>query len=160
MRGRQVVRGWQPTEMGRVAMRYEFNRTPKGLVEIDLRDDNLPVMRHALEDSLGSRPPRGATQDGPSTYWIDNALTGLLARLEDGSDQPFASGNATYLQVVAGQVEARYDFDPEDSESVDRVPAKDFVAQLTAWRERVLVESPEADHRMPPPRAARRMPPA
>jgi hypothetical protein len=46
----------------------------------------------------------------------------------------------TYLQLQAGLVEARYDFDPADSESVDRVPAGEFVGLLAEWRERVLTE--------------------
>lgn len=139
-------------------MRYEFKRTAGGLVEVVLSDD-LPLMRDALEDSLGSRPPRGAPQDGPSTYWIDHALTGLRARLEDGSEAPFAAGNVTYLQLQAGLVEARYDFDPPDSESVDRVPAGEFAGLLTEWREHVLAESPDADRRVPPARPTRAMPP-
>lgn len=139
-------------------MQYEFKRTPEGLVEVVLSDD-LPLMRHALEDSLGSRPPRGAPQDGPSTYWIDRALTGLRSRLEDRSEEPFASGNVTYLQLRAGLVEARYDFDPADSESVDRVPAGELVGLLAEWREHVLAESPHADRRIPPARPARPMPP-
>jgi hypothetical protein len=83
----------------------------------------------------------------------------LRARLEDGSEEPFASGNVTYLQLQAGLVEARYDFDPADSESVDRVPVGEFVGLLAEWRERVLAESSDADRRVPPARPARPMPP-
>jgi hypothetical protein len=140
-------------------VRYHFNRTTEGLVEIALEDD-LPLMRDALQDSLDSRPPRGAPQDGPSTYWIDMAIAGLRSRLEDGSSEPFASGNSTYLQLQGTQVEARYDFDPVDSDSVDRVPAEEFIVLLEEWRQRVLDESPDAARRMPPPRPARPMPPA
>lgn len=142
-----------------VQVRFEFMRTPHGFVEVTLRDD-LPVMRHALEDSLSSRPPRGATQDGPSTYWIDEALAGLRNRLKYRSSEPFASGNVTYLQLSSEHVEARYDFDPPDSDSVDRVPVAEFLELLRAGRERVLHESPDADKGMPPPRTVHRMPPA
>lgn len=83
-------------------------------------DDDLPLLRHALEDSLGTRPPRGgAPQDGPSTYWLDNAITRLSERMESGSPEPFASGNVTYLQLRRGRVEARYDYDAVDSDIVD-----------------------------------------
>jgi hypothetical protein len=58
-------------------------------------DDDLPQLRHALEDSLGTRPPRGAPQDGPSTYWLDHAIRGLRERMDSGGPEPFASGNIT-----------------------------------------------------------------
>ncbi|NHA68453.1 hypothetical protein [Phycicoccus flavus] len=122
--------------------------------------DDLPLMRYALEDSLGSRPPRGAPQDGPSTYWLDDALRRLQARMDDKELQPFASGNVTYLQLRGGHVEARYDIDPEDSASVDRVPVEAFVELLTMWRQAVLDASPDADRRLPPARPVWTMPPA
>jgi hypothetical protein len=140
-------------------VQYRLETSSDGLVTAHLEGD-LRFMQHALEDSLGSRPPRGARQDGPSTYWLDRAITQLVERLKDGGSEPFASGNVTYLQVRDQQVEARYDFDPEDSDSVDAVPADDFLTLLRAWRKRVLDESPEADQRVPPPPAARPMPPA
>jgi hypothetical protein len=142
-----------------VQVQFELMRTPDGFVEVALRDD-LPLMRHALEDSRSSRPPQGARQDRPSTYWIDEALAGLRNRLKYPSLGPFASGNVTYLQLSSEQVEARYDFDPSDSDSVDRVPVAEFLELLNAWRKRVLDESPEADKRMPPLRNVHRMPPA
>jgi hypothetical protein len=137
---------------------YDFERTSDGLVKVVLKDD-LPLLRHALEDSIDSRPPRGAPQDGPSTYWIDNALRDLRARQADASTEPFASGNVTYLYARGESVEARYDFDSPDSNSVDRVAVSEFIALLTEWRQRVLAESPDADRRVPPSRAARPMPP-
>jgi hypothetical protein len=139
-------------------VQYRLETTSEGLVMAHLEGD-LRLMQHALEDSLGSRPPRGARQDGPSTYWLDLAINQLIERLEDGGPRPFASGNVTYLQVRDRQVEARYDFDPEDSDIVDAVPADDFLALLRAWRQRVLDESPEADQRVPPDPTARPMPP-
>lgn len=130
-------------------MRYEFERTSETTFAVVLHDQ-LPLMRRALSDSLNSRPPKGARQDGPSTYWIDEALKDLMASIQDGSERPFAAGNITYLRLKNGQVEARLDVDPEDSDSVDRVAATDFVALLQVWRERMLVESPGADSRVPP----------
>lgn len=57
-------------------MNYEFTVSAGGLVEVALADD-LPMMSEALKDSIGARPPRGAPQDGLSTYWIDRAMRTL-----------------------------------------------------------------------------------
>ena len=138
-------------------MNYDFTVTNQGLVDVTV-DDNLSLLSEALKDSIGTRPPRGAPQDGPSTYWIDHAVTYLEARIQDGGREPFASGNATYLQLRNGVVEARYDFDAEEDEILDAVPADEFLALLRAWRESVLAESPVADKRMPPPTKSRIMP--
>jgi hypothetical protein len=129
---------------------YDFTVTNEGLVDVNV-DGNLLLLFEALKDSIGTRPPRGAPQDGPSTYWIDHAVTHLEARMEDGGLEPFASGNATNLQLRNGVVEARYDFDAEEDEILDAVPAHEFLALLRAWREIVLAESPAADKRTPPP---------
>ena len=51
-------------------MNYEFTVGADGLVDVALADD-LPLMSEVLKDSIGTRPPRAAPQDGPSTYWID-----------------------------------------------------------------------------------------
>ena len=139
-------------------MRYQFNRTDDGSIDVTLEDD-LPLLREALVDSLGTRPPRGAPQDGPSTYWLDNAITQLRERMDSGNPEPFASGNATYLQLQGGRVEVRYDFDPVDSDIVDTVDASDLLDLLAEWRLLVLEASPDAALRMPPPRSARPMPP-
>ena len=138
-------------------MDYDFTVTNEGLVDVNI-DDNLLLLSEALRDSIGTRPPRGAPQDGPSTYWIDHAVTHLEARMEDGGREPFASGNAAYLQLRNGVVEARYDFDAEEDEILDAVPAHQFLALLRAWRESVLAESPAADKRIPPPPKTRAMP--
>lgn len=131
-------------------MEYAFVVDEDGLVKVML-DDDLSQFSHALEDSIGTRPPRGARQDGPSTYWIDRTIAGLRERIESGSLEPFAGGNITYLQLRCGQVEARLDVDDPDSELFDAVPAADLLELLAAWRERVLVEDPGATLRTPPP---------
>jgi hypothetical protein len=79
--------------------------------------------------------------------------------MDSGGPEPFASGNITYLQLRGDWVEARLDVDPIDSEIVDRVEAADLLELLTRWRAVVLEASPEAASRVPPPRAARPMPP-
>lgn len=53
-------------------------RAVDGLVEARLLDA-LPLMNEALGGSIGSQPPRGASQEGPSTYWIGRALLYLVA---------------------------------------------------------------------------------
>jgi len=116
-------------------------------------------MNEALLDSIGSEPRGGAPQDGPSTYWIDQARGDFLARIADQSDEPFAEGNVTYLSVRGGRVEARYAFGPGDDDACDSIAADDFFELLEAWRERVLMESPEAARRVPPEPPARPMPP-
>lgn len=138
-------------------MEYRFELTETGLVRVLLPDD-LPVLNHALEDSIGSRPPRGARQDGLSTYWVDRALQGVLARVADGSDEVFASGNVTYMQVRNGKVEARYDYDPPDDDNFDAIDVQTFVPLVEDWRSRILEVSPGADTRLPPPPPARPMP--
>jgi len=85
-----------------------FEATDESLVRVVLTDE-VPIPNEALEDSIGSRPPRGAPQAGPSTFWLNRALQGVRARIADAGDEPFASGNATYLQVRGRNVEARYD---------------------------------------------------
>jgi hypothetical protein len=139
-------------------LEYEFTVDGDDLVAVVL-SDNLALMNEALEDSIGTHPPVGAPQHGPTTYWIDEALRDLRARIEDNSREPFASGNLTYLQLTHGAVQARYDFDAEEDEVFDAVPASEFLDLLVAWRRRVLAESPSADQRIPPPRQARAMPP-
>jgi hypothetical protein len=140
-------------------MDFEFVVSDEGLVDVLLADD-LPILSDALSDSLGTRAPRGAPQDGPSTYWIDNALAHLHARLEDSQEDPFASGNATYLALKQGVVEARYDYDEVDSGHVDAVPPQEFLDLLEAWRAKVMEVDPEAANRIPPARPARPMPPS
>lgn len=139
-------------------MRYQFHHTDDGSVDVTL-DDNLPLLRHALSDSLGTRAPRGAAQDGPSTYWLDTAIAHLRERMESGNPEPFASGNITYLQLHGGRVEARYDVDPVDSEMVDMVDPVELLGLLTEWRRLVMAADPKASLRMPPARPARPMPP-
>ena len=140
-------------------MQYTFVQSPEGLIDVVV-DRDAPILAHAMTDSLGTRPPSGAAQDGPSTYWIDQALTQLRARLEDLSESPFASGNVTYLALKDGAVEVRYDFDPLDSEDVDRVEPSELIELLEAWREAVTEFDPQASRRLPPPPKARPMPPA
>ncbi len=136
---------------------YTFIVKDRNSVELVLADD-LPLLQEALRDSISTHPPQGAAQDGPSTYWIDRALRYLQCRLEDGGKEELASGNTTYLQVRNGLVEARFEFALEDDD-FDAVPGEELLELLTAWRDRVLLESATADKRVPPPPKAYAMPP-
>lgn len=138
-------------------MRYRFEVTTESLVNLVLWED-APVLARALEDSVGSRPPRGAQQDGPSTYWIDLALRGVRARFSDHSNELFAAGNATYLRVSGGWVEARYDVDSLDEGPFDRIQVDEFIDMMEAWRVAVVEVSPNAPTRVPPPSGARPTP--
>lgn len=138
-------------------MEYRFEVTEDGQVRVVL-SENAPVLAHALEDCIGSRPPRGASQDGLSTYWVDGALRDVKARLADSSDEVFASGNVSYMQVRDGKVEARYDYDPPDGDDFGVIDVETFIHLVEDWRSRILEVSPGADKRRPQPRAARPMP--
>jgi len=110
------------------------------------------VLQEALDDSIGTRPPPGASQDGPSTYWIDQAIQGLRARRSQPSDRPFAEGNITDLRLRGDLVIASYDFaSEEEGEPVD---AAEFLSLLTAWRAAAVSFDPASEDRLPPLREA------
>ncbi|GAA1591956.1 hypothetical protein GCM10009789_52540 [Kribbella sancticallisti] len=113
-------------------MKYEIVVTPGDSVELVLADD-LPLLKAALKDCIGTHPCRS---EAPPTYWIDRAIRYLELRLEDSGKEPLASGNATYLQVRDGIVEARYEFAPDD-DRFDAVPAEELLGLLRDWRRRV-----------------------
>lgn len=62
------------------------------------------------------------------------------------------SGNASYLELVDGLVEARFDHDPPDSDIVERLPLQEVIELLEAWRTEVTRLDPDATKRVPPPR--------
>jgi hypothetical protein len=91
-----------------VAVRF----TARGDGTIDAHCDPVNgVFDEALKDAIGSRAPRGARHKGLSTYWIDLAQSMLKLAVDDGSTEPFASGNVTYLRVDGDRVLAAYEFD-------------------------------------------------
>jgi len=89
------------------------------------------------------------TRGGPSTYWIDQATQCLRARLSQASDEPFASGNITYLRLVGAEVVAGYDYAPD--EEGDAVDAQDFLELLIAWRRATVDFDSASTERLPPP---------
>lgn len=60
----------------------------------------------------------------------------------------------SYLELVDGLVEARYDYDPPDSDIVERLPLQELVDLLDAWRAEVIRLDPTAPTRRPSPRVA------
>lgn len=133
-------------------MRFKFAATPVGFVEVAQSED-MPLFVRVLNDCIGSRAPRGAAP-GPSTYWIDEALKEFRPHLGVSESSALFSGNASYLELVDGLVEARYDYDPPDSDIVERLPLEDLVDMLDAWRAEVVRLDPTAPSRVPPSRPA------
>lgn len=126
-------------------MRYAFATTATGYVEV-ARTDDMPLLVRVLSDCIGSRAPRGAPS-GLSTYWIDEALREFRPHLRVQEASAIFSGNASYLELVDGLAEARFDYDPPE-----RLPLQDIVDLLDAWRAEVIRLDPTASTRMPPPR--------
>lgn len=133
-------------------MDFRLTTTPTGYIEV-AQSDEMPLFADVLNDCIGTRAPRGAPP-GVSTYWIDEALTEFRPHLGDPEASAIFSGNASYLEMVDGLVEARFDYDPPDSDIVERLPLQDLVDLLDAWRAEVVRLEPMAPSRVPPPRPA------
>lgn len=54
----------------------------------------------------------------------------LRPRPSDPEGSAIFSGNASYLELIDSQVEARYDYDPPESDIVERLPLQDLVVDL------------------------------
>lgn len=130
-------------------MSFEYKTDPSGYVEV-VGPDGMQIFAHVLNDCIGSRAPRGAPT-GLSTYWIDEALKEFRPHLIDPTRSASFSGNASYLELVDGLVEARFDYDPPDSDIVERLPLGQVIELLEAWRIEVLLRDPQATERVPPP---------
>ncbi len=115
-------------------MTFRFTVRPDGIIEAHVGSDES-LLDHALNDAVSSRAPRGAASQGLSTYWIDRTEQALRRAIADGLDEPFASGNATYLRLDGDRVVAAYDFDPEEQEG-ESLPLDEFLSILTEWRRR------------------------
>lgn len=113
-----------------------FTTRPDGIIEVHA-GPGLSFFNEALNDAVSSRAPRGALRPGLSTYWIDKTEEGVRAAVADGSDTPFASGNATYLRLDHDRIVAAFDFDPEE-EDTESLSVDDFLAVLAEWRQRVI----------------------
>ena len=117
-------------------MEVRFTQRPDSIIDASIGPDH-ELFNHALQDAVSSRAPRGAPRPGLSTYWIDQADQYARQAAADGSNRPFASGNATYLKVEGDRVVAGYDFDDEEAEG-DSIPLQDFLNLLADWRQTVV----------------------
>lgn len=135
-------------------MDAQFTTREDGQIDVTLGSD-WPLLTEALNDCVSSLPPRGATGNGPSTYWVDVAIGGLDRALASGTDRPFTWGNATLLRLNEGRVEARYDYD-EDDVPGEFVDADDVRGVLRDWRTRI--ESSASTSTSPLPETYRRNP--
>ncbi len=133
-------------------MPFQFTTTASGDVTVAC-SGRMRLFADVLNDCIGTRSPRGAPP-GLSTYWIDEALKEFRAHIGIAEASAIFSGNASYLELVDGLIEARYDYDPPDSDIVERLPLEDLVVLLDAWRAEVIRLDPTAPTRMPPPRSA------
>lgn len=135
-------------------MEAQFHRREDGQIDVALGPD-WPLFTEALSDCVSSLPPRGATGNGPSTYWVDVAISGLDRALASGAGRPFTWGNITLLRLNAGHVEARYDFD-EDDVPGEFLDADDVRGILGEWRTRI--ENSASTSTSPLPETYRRNP--
>lgn len=92
--------------------------------------DISPGFNETLSDSIGSRAPRGHP-DGPSTYWIKEAETGLR-QAADGDVILF--GNSTSLIKSGDDVVAHSLYELFDNE---KMPVEEFRSGLHAWRDAI-----------------------
>jgi hypothetical protein len=113
-------------------MRPSFRWADDGVVHIQL-GEGWEALQDALEDSLGSRPPRGDDSDPPSTYWLDRVLA--LMHRSDGSRIELSSGNMSRITLEGTTVTASADYDTFDDVEVG---AWEFEMLLRAWRREVL----------------------
>ncbi len=117
-------------------MSYAFVERSDGIIEIQM-PGATSLLVEGLNDSVSSRAPRGVVRGGLSTYWIDRADAAVRKAVEYGITEPFAAGNATYLQIDGENVVAAYEW---DSTGVDgeRMPIGEFLALLAEWRAKVI----------------------
>lgn len=122
-----------------------FHVREDGQVDAQLVGD-FPIFNDALSDSVSSLPPRNASGNGPSSYWVDIASNAIERHLVGQTEGIIASGNATSIHLEAGRISARDDY---GSDEVDFVPISDFVGILKDWRDLILEQSNGATHPFP-----------
>ncbi|MBW3649583.1 MAG: hypothetical protein KY458_03355 [Actinobacteria bacterium] len=141
-------------------MEPRFELRSDGIVDCLL--DGRSLLNEALADAVSSRAPRGALHPGLSTYWIDRTEEAVRRAVQHRLQEPFATGNVTYLSLKGDLVVAAYDFDGEDGQT-ESIPVDEFVHILTLWRQEVVgaggVSGDDAAALQDEPRA-RPMPPA
>ena len=113
-------------------MKPHFHHAADGVVHVRL-GEGWEGLQEALEDLLGSRPPRGDDSAPPSTYWLDRVLA--LMHRHDGSRIELSSGNTSRLILEGATVTATAD----DETFVDvEVSAGELEMLLRSWRREVL----------------------
>jgi hypothetical protein len=107
-----------------------------GIIEVEV---GVPggALDHALNDAVTGRAPRGARHTGLSTYWVDRTERQLALAIENGTTEPFASGDVTYLRTDGQTVIAALDFD-EDEATCESINVVSFIRVLAEWREHVI----------------------
>lgn len=130
-----------------MTLNYRFDIA--GAVAVSIPGE--PELETTLNDSVTALAPAGAPQ-GLSTYWIDEALKGIAAGVEE-----VASGNMSMLLRDEGVIKPYSDYIdwPERS-----YPVVEIEALLRAWRETVLRNDPAAENRLPPAKDPIILPPA
>jgi hypothetical protein len=132
-------------------MEWQFTTTASGHVEVTR--SSMPIFTRVLNDCIGTLAPRGAPA-GLSTYWIEEAMKEFRPQLSSPEGSAMFSGNASYLELIDGLVEARFHYDPPDGDIVERVPLPEVIAILEEWRRVVIALDSDAPKRVPPPRPA------
>lgn len=109
-------------------MELAFLLRSDGVVDIALPAE-WSGLEQALNDSLGTRAPRGDDSPAPSTYWLDRTLARI--RRNDGSPAELSSGNMSTISLADGQLIVSADY--ETFEEV-RLPIVQAVELLHRWR--------------------------
>jgi hypothetical protein len=130
-------------------MEFAFDTRSDGQVDARIVGEHR-LFNDALADSVSSLPPRDELGLGPSTYWIDVARDGAVKAVRNRSERPFIWGNSTLLRVMGNEVEARYDYD-DDQTAGETIPLADFLSLLDDWRSRVETSARFSRQALPEP---------
>lgn len=130
------------------AVRPEFTAGPDGTVDVRL-GPAWAAFEDAFADAIGSRPPAGSCQPGPSAFWIDRTLTALDTSSTGGTEAVIAEGNAVRLLRRGDAVVARSLYELWDDQTM---AVREFVQVLTTWRKQVLplYTAPDGSYQIEP----------
>jgi len=109
-------------------MEAAFVLRADGVVDIALPAE-WSGLEQALNDSLGTRPPRGDDLPAPSTYWLDFTLARI--RRNDGSPVELSSGNMSTISFADGHLIVSADYDTFEEV---RLPIAEALELLDRWR--------------------------
>jgi len=136
------------------SVQITFKQSPDWIIEADL-GPKFPGFNQALYDAVSTIPPRGSSDDCPSSYWIDRALESLTRQPQDPA-RPFLEGNTTALYTDGRVVRAHSLYELFEDEVIS---LPDFADVLQQWREAVRTagrngrcgKARERYERLPPP---------